>query len=54
MLDDEIPKWNKSKETISKVRRASKSFDGEDFLDSEGNILENFRSEFTRMVKGKK
>lgn len=54
MLDEEKPKWSKKEILVKKARVASKAMDGEDFLDSEGAILESFKSEFLRFFpKGK-
>ena len=51
MLDEAKPKWDKNADLVKRSRIASKNFDGEDFLDSEGSVLEDFRKEFLGFMK---
>ena len=51
MLDEEIPKWRKKKSLEAKSKLASKELDGEDFLDSEGNVLETFKEKFMELME---
>lgn len=52
MLDDNFPKWDKKKSLKKLAIKASKSMQGEDFLDSDGDILEDFQEKFLEQMEG--
>jgi len=50
MLTEELPNWKKDADIKTACKNASVEMEGEDFLDSEGNILESFSGEFLSLV----
>ena len=48
-LDKEFPTWRTD---TSKARKASEILNGKDFLDAEGMMLESFKEEFRKIMKG--
>lgn len=48
-LDKAYPKWRVA-ENLKKASEASKALNGTPFLDAEGNILESFKAEFSKLM----
>jgi len=49
-LDKSYPKWRVS-ENLKKASEASKALSGTPFLDADGEILESFKAEFSKMME---
>lgn len=45
------PKWKDNDVTKKKVKKASEGLEGEDFLDENGEVLENFKAKVKKLIK---
>ena len=50
-LNEEVPGWNKKYKENALL--ASKKMNGKDFLDADGEVIESFKKDFLRVLKGK-
>lgn len=49
-LDEKYPKWRSSESILNKASNASKEMNGKDFLDSEGEVLDSFKTAFAALM----
>lgn len=45
------PKWKDNDVTKKKVKKASESLEGEDFLDENGEVIEDFKAKVKKLIK---